>query len=170
MAQKTATEKDMFIQTLERESQITKKLLKAFPANKLDFKPAEKSRNARELASIFVTEQGLADRAVKGTLDLTKSGGSMTKVEGSLDDIIAAFEKGVRETIATVSKTSEEDLNKSIKFPVGPGKLGDFRRMDIAWMTLQDQVHHRGQLSVYLRIVGAKVPSIYGPTADETWM
>jgi len=40
----------------------------------------------------------------------------------------------------------------------------------VLWSVLMDQVHHRGQLSVYLRLVGAKVPSIYGPTADETWM
>jgi uncharacterized damage-inducible protein DinB len=169
MTQNTATEKDMFLQTFERECQITTKILKAYPANKADFRPAEKSRTAKELAATFIGEQGIADRAIKGTLDFSKMG-NMPKTEGSFSDVITAFENASRETLATVSRASEDDLNKSVQFPVGPGKLGDFRRMDVLWMTLMDQVHHRGQLSIYLRLVGAKVPSIYGPTADETWM
>src|SRR5438552_10514781 len=75
MAQNTATEKDMFLQTFEREAQITLKLLRAFPADQADFRPAEKSRTAKELASIFVIEQGLAGRAIAGTLDFSKGGG-----------------------------------------------------------------------------------------------
>jgi uncharacterized damage-inducible protein DinB len=42
--------------------------------------------------------------------------------------------------------------------------------IQVAWMILSDQIHHRGQFSVYLRMAGGKVPSIYGPTADEPWM
>lgn len=169
MTQNTATEKDMFLQSFEREVATTLKLLRAFPVDKSDFRPAEKSRSARELAGIFTMEQGLAARAIAGTLDFSK-GGSPPQLDGSIPELIAMFEKASKETIANVTKSSEEDLNKGAQFPVGPGKLGDFRRMDILWMTLMDQVHHRGQLSVYLRLVGAKVPSIYGPTADETWM
>jgi uncharacterized damage-inducible protein DinB len=56
-----------------------------------------------------------------------------------------------------------------VKAPVGPGKMGDLRKVDVLWSTLQDQIHHRGQFSVYLRMAGGKVPSIYGPTADESW-
>ena len=48
--------------------------------------------------------------------------------------------------------------------------MGDVRIMDIFWLMLMDSVHHRGQFSVYLRMSGGKVPSIYGPTADEPWM
>jgi uncharacterized damage-inducible protein DinB len=69
-----------------------------------------------------------------------------------------------------VSKATDAECNRIVQFPVGPGKMGDFRAMDVFWTTMMDQIHHRGQFSVYLRLVGAKVPSIYGPTADETWM
>jgi uncharacterized damage-inducible protein DinB len=48
--------------------------------------------------------------------------------------------------------------------------MGKLRKGDILWMFLYDQIHHRGQLSIYNRMVGAKVPSIYGPSADEPWM
>ena len=167
MTQKIATEKDMFLQTFQREYQTTLKILKAYPAGKAEMKPHEKSRSARDLAWNFVLEQGMAERALKGQLDFTRPS---PPAPGNFADIITAFEKAARDTIANVTKASEDDLNKTIQFPVGPGKMGDFRRADILWITLMDQVHHRGQLSVYLRMAGGKVPSIYGPTADETWM
>jgi len=168
MPQKTMTEKDMFLQTLQRECQTTLKLLKAYPANKADFKPHEKSRTAKELAWNFVLEQGMADMALKGKIDFSQP--MPPPPPGGLGDVIAAFEKASRETDAKVLKASEEDLNRTVQFPVAPGKMGDLRAMDVLWTSLMDQVHHRGQLSVYLRLAGGKVPSIYGPTADEPWM
>lgn len=51
-----------------------------------------------------------------------------------------------------------------------PKQMGDFRKADVLWMMMMDAVHHRGQFSVYLRMAGGKVPSIYGPSADEPWM
>ena len=52
----------------------------------------------------------------------------------------------------------------------GPKQMGDVPRSQIGWLTVMDMVHHRGQFSVYLRVAGGKVPSIYGPSADEPWM
>jgi uncharacterized damage-inducible protein DinB len=170
MTQQTATEKDMFLQSFERETAITLKLLRAFPADRAEYRPHEKSRSARELAWIFITEQGMAGKAIDGTLNFSGGGSPPQSAPTSLPEIITAFENAVRGTKDKVAQASESDLNKPAQFPIGPKQLGDFRRMDIVWMTLQDQIHHRGQLSVYLRLVGAKVPSIYGPTADENWM
>ncbi len=167
MIEKTATEKDMFLQTFGRECQTTLKLLKAYPSNKGDYKPHEKSRSARELAWTFVMEQGMADMALKGKIDFSQP---MPPAPGNYTDIVAAFENACRDTTAKVSRASEDNLNKTVQFPVGPGKMGDFRAIDVLWTSLMDQVHHRGQFSVYLRLAGAKVPSIYGPTADEPWM
>ena len=65
---------------------------------------------------------------------------------------------------------SEADWNSSMPFPVGPKQMGQVRKADILWTMLMDSVHHRGQFSIYLRLVGAKVPSIYGPSGDEPWM
>jgi uncharacterized damage-inducible protein DinB len=65
---------------------------------------------------------------------------------------------------------SEADYNSMIKFPVGPKQMGDFRKADVLWMMMMDAIHHRGQFSVYVRMAGGKVPSIYGPSADEPWM
>ena len=167
MAQKTMTEKDMFLQTFDRECQITLKLLKAYPADKGDYRPHEKSRSAKELGWTFVMEQGVADMALKGKIDFSQP---MPKPPVSYADVIRAFENASRETTSKVANASDDTLAKTVQFPVGPGKMGDFRAMDVLWTTLTDQVHHRGQFSVYLRLAGAKVPSIYGPSADEPWM
>lgn len=167
MTQKTASEKEMFIQSLQREAQTTLKLLRAYPAAKADLKPAEKSRSARELAWVFVHEQDVADMALKGKMDFSKP---TPPPPAHFADIITAFEKATRDTVNKVANVPEEELNKMVKAPVGPGKMADLRRVDLLWTTLQDQIHHRGQFSVYLRMAGGKVPSIYGPTADESWM
>src|SRR5438309_11021457 len=68
-----------------------------------------------------------------------------------------------------IRKASDAELNQTIKFFTGPKQMADVRRLDFFWFLLMDMVHHRGQLSVYLRMAGGKVPSIYGPSADEPW-
>ena len=167
MAQQTASEKDMFIQTFQRECQITQKILKALPADKADFRPHPKSRSARELAFVFAMEQGVVDMAFNGKIDFSQPSPA---APANYNDILAAFEKASKGTVDKVTRANDETLNRMVQFPVGPGKMGDFRVMDILWMTMMDQVHHRGQFSVYLRLAGGNVPSIYGPSADETWM
>jgi uncharacterized damage-inducible protein DinB len=138
----------------------------AYPPQKADFKPHERSRTARELAWQFVLEQQFADAALTGELDFSRT---PPKPPASYDEIVAAFEKACRDTATRVSNAGEQDLNLPIQFPLGPGTMGELRRIDVLWTLVMDQVHHRGQFSVYLRLAGAKVPSIYGPTADEPW-
>lgn len=160
------SEKEMFLQSRDREFQTTLKVLKAYPADKLDLKPHERSRSARELAWVFVAEESFVGMAVNGQIEFKEG----PKPPSTLQEILSAFEKTHKEMTAKVKNLSEQDYNSMMKFPVGPNQMGDFRRADVLWMIMMDQVHHRGQFSVYLRMAGGKVPSIYGPTADETWM
>jgi uncharacterized damage-inducible protein DinB len=65
---------------------------------------------------------------------------------------------------------SEQAFNAPFTILAGAGgKTNTLRRADVLWMFAMDQVHHRGQFSVYSRIAGASVPSIYGPSGDEPW-
>jgi uncharacterized damage-inducible protein DinB len=57
----------------------------------------------------------------------------------------------------------------TVQFFVAPKQVGDIPAESFLWFMLHDQIHHRGQLSVYVRMAGGKVPSIYGPSADEPW-
>jgi uncharacterized damage-inducible protein DinB len=60
-------------------------------------------------------------------------------------------------------------LQATITVPAGKGVTADVRKLDFLWLMLNDQIHHRGQLSVYTRMAGGKVPSMYGPSGDEPW-
>jgi uncharacterized damage-inducible protein DinB len=165
----THSAKDAFLEVYEREHATTLKVLLAYPKEKLDLKPDPKLKTARELAWIFVQERGLG-MAVWG--DAFAKGVPRNPPQPppeSWDDLIAALEKAHREFGELFAATSDDDLSKTVKFMVAPKTLGDFKRIDFAWFLLHDQIHHRGQFSIYLRMAGGKVPSIYGPTADEPW-
>ena len=162
-----ATEKDMFLNAWEREFGTTLKILKHMPADKAHFKPAvEKTKSAKDLATVFIAELGVVDGVVKGKVDF---GGQMPTF-ATYADVLNAYENTHKTMVPKVKAMSEVDWNSMITVPVGPKKMGEVRRADMLWLMLMDSVHHRGQFSIYLRLVGAKVPSIYGPSADEPWM
>ena len=85
------------------------------------------------------------------------------------DAILDAFEKGHKHVHGLISVQRDEELSETIRFPVGPGKLVEVPKIQALWTMLHDQIHHRGQFSVYLRMADAKVPAIYGPSLDEPW-
>ena len=160
------TEKEMFIKAWEREFQTTMKVLNAYPKDKLDLKPHERSRSAKELAWNFPAEERVF---IEGVLTGTFDFGHGAKPPATLQDIIAEYQKTHTEMVDRVNKLSDQDMHTALKFFVGPNKMADVRRGDLLANYLMDKVHHRGQFSVYLRMAGGKVPSIYGPTADEPW-
>ncbi len=160
------TEKEQFLGVLEREFPTTIKVLKAFPATKADIKPHAKSKTAKDLAWMFVTEEKASEQALDGAIEF----GKMPQAPGSLPEVISTYETAHRAFVEKVRRTPEAELNKTVKFFTAPKQMGDVRKMDVLWFMLMDSVHHRGQMSVYLRLADAKVPSIYGPSADEPWM
>jgi hypothetical protein len=161
------TEKEMFLNSWQREFGTTMKILKQMPAEKASFKPAaEKTRSAKDLATVFIQELGVVDGVVKGKIDF---GGPMPTLS-TYPDVLKALESKYNEMRPKVDAMSESEWNSMITAPVGPRKMGEVRRADMLWLMLNDSIHHRGQFSVYLRLVGAKVPSIYGPSGDEPWM
>lgn len=160
------TQKDLLLEAWNREYQTTLKLLKAYPQNKMDFKPHERSRSAKELAWTFVMEERVLAGALNGHIDYQ----SFPPPPASFKEVLSTFEKSHSDLVGRIHGLSETDLGRTAKFPVGPKQMGDVRIQDLLQIIVMDQVHHRGQFSVYLRMAGGKVPSIYGPTADEPWM
>jgi uncharacterized damage-inducible protein DinB len=160
-------EKETFLSLWDREHKTTVKVLRAFPAGKDDLKPAEKSRTAAELAGVFVGEQsGIMDGVLKGQIDWA----SFHKPPASVQDVATTLESEYARISKGVRAMSESDWNAAdIDWPVAPKQMGKIRRGDLLWMAVHDMIHHRGQFSVYLRMAGGKLPSIYGPTADEPW-
>lgn len=84
-------------------------------------------------------------------------------------DVVSVYEKAHGGLVEKLRKDSEADVLNTIKFLLGRGQWGQVPKIDVLWIIHSDQIHHRGQFSVYLRLAGGKIPSNYGPTADEPW-
>ena len=161
------SERDQFIQNWEREFQTTMKVLKSYPTDKIDLQPHSKCPSAKELAWRIVTEQTiLIDGAITGKFDFM----NIPKPPSTMQEIISTYQNGHKDQMEKVKKMSDAEFNKTVKFMVAPKTMGDMRSGDVLWMFMMDTIHHRGQFSVYLRMANGKVPSIYGPSADEPWM
>ena len=160
--------KEQYLNTFEREVGTTLKVLKSLPADQAELKPAEMCRTARELAWIFVLEQGMAAKALTTGFDWSQPSPTPPAPD-SMEKIVPAFEQGARQVADLVRAMPDEALEKTVPFFSGPGKMRDYTLNEFLWFVLSDQIHHRGQFSIYLRMAGGKVPSIYGPTADEPW-
>jgi len=165
MTQKTMTEKDLFVHAWEHEFQITLRVLHAIPAGKEDFRPAPKSRTVRELVGIILAGETIIEGALAGNMPTAPP----PTASLSTADQIRQYETLHRAVIAKVNAAPEARLDATIPFPVGPGQMADLRVGEVMWFVSRDHIHHRGQMSVYLRMLGAPVPAIYGPSADEPW-
>jgi uncharacterized damage-inducible protein DinB len=159
--------KQHFLDTLAREQATTLKVLRALPSGQSDFRPHPRSRSAADLAFTFVLEQLLITKALRNELTM---GAGVPATPEDFNAIVAQFAYDFKAMVDLIRKTPEEELlTTTVKFPVGPGQMGDWPKLAFLWFMLMDQVHHRGQLSVYVRMAGGQVPSIYGPSGDETW-
>ena len=154
---------------MEREHATTVRVLRAYPADRLDLQPHPKSKTARDLAWLFVQEQGLVEKALTTGFDWSTPPSAPPPVPDTLDEIVAAFDGAHARVVGIVRGMGEDELQQTVQFFVAPKTLGDIPKLDFLWFLLHDQIHHRGQFSVYLRMADARVPSIYGPTADEPW-
>lgn len=161
---------EQFLRTFIAEHATTRRVLSAFPPDQLTLRPHEKCKTARELAWIFVIEQAMAAKALTTGFDWSVPPTPMPAPPETMEEIIAAFDTSHQRVVDLVRGMGPEELQATIRFFTGPGTLGDVPRISFLWFLLHDQIHHRGQFSIYLRIAGARVPSIYGPTADEPWM
>jgi len=160
--------KRQLVEAFQREHERTRKVLRALPADQSEMRPHPRAKNMRELAFMFVMEQGLLKRMLLG-----EQGGGMPPAPDRLDAIIEQFERGAGDLVATIQRMPDSAFEETIQFPIGPGPngptMGDWTKQAFAWFLLADQIHHRGQMSVYLRLAGGRVPAIYGPSGDEPW-
>jgi uncharacterized damage-inducible protein DinB len=158
--------KQQFLDMLKKEHETTLKVVNAFPADQAEFKPHPRSNSARQLVWTFAVEEKLIPAAIKNQLNV---GGGFPKAPETWNEVVNAFKQTHKEAVATIEAASDADLGGTVTFFTGPKTMGDYAKMEFLWFMLCDQIHHRGQLSVYLRMAGGKVPSIYGPSADEPW-
>ncbi len=162
--------KQEFLDVFDAEHARTMRVLRAYPTDKLDLRPHSMCKNARELAFMFALEAGMQEKALTTGLDLEGMRAATPAAPDSWDAVLDAVEQGHNRLRSIVARIEDDRLHETFKFFTGPKTVGDVRRIDFLWMLLHDQIHHRGQFSIYLRMAGGRVPSIYGPSADEPWM
>lgn len=156
-----------FLEQYRREHATTAKILRAFPSDRTDFKPHERSSNAMRIGWMFVLEERMMLKALRG--EPVMSGGGFPQPPATWQEVIDQFDSQYEEVARELAKFGDGAPSNVVQFFVAPKTPGDYSAMDFLWFMLFDQIHHRGQFSVYIRMVGAKLPSIYGPTADEPW-
>jgi hypothetical protein len=145
---------------LKREFATTLRVLKAFPHERIDFRPHERSSDVIQLTSTFVFEMYLLSINIFG--DEIDRSVFKTYKPNDMKAVIEDFANQTSEFVSRFEKMPESDLGKTVKFGGA-----SFRADEFILAMLFDQIHHRGQLSVYVRMAGGKVPSIYGPSADD---
>jgi uncharacterized damage-inducible protein DinB len=161
--------RQQFLDAYEREHAITMKVLRAYPPEKAELQPHAKCKPARELAWIFALERGLGKAGLANAFASGQAGGAPPSAPGSWNEVLSGIEAAHADFREAFNAYSDEQLLEPIKFFGGPKMLIDVPRIDFAWFLLSDEIHHRGQLSIYLRMADGKVPSIYGPSGDEPW-
>jgi uncharacterized damage-inducible protein DinB len=162
--------KRFFLEQLEREVVASRKAIERVPEGRSSWKPHEKSMELGKLASLVATMPGWVALMIdRDGLDLNSGGESFrTKPAETRAELLAALDKAHAEGRRALEGATEEHLMKHWKLKMGEQVLSDDPRYAaIADGALAHLAHHRGQLTVYLRLLESKVPAIYGPSADE---
>src|SRR4029453_6137493 len=155
-----------FIDELKREGATTRRVLERVPQDKLTWKPHPKSFSLGELALHIAQVPGaIADLITPATREAFK----FTQAEAkSSAEILKALDDSLANATAKLSGWSDGDLMTEWKMTAGPATVMAMPRIAmVRAVMLNHWYHHRGQLSVYLRLLDVPVPSIYGPSADE---
>lgn len=155
--------REFFSKRWEMEQPAFLRVLRALPADKLSYKPHERSTSAGDLAWQIAEEQRvLCDLVEKGEIHWDK-----TDRPPTLDGIVTSYEKNSDELRKKMAKLDDQGFEGGGKFIMGGKVVGESTIRDYLWGFLFDMVHHRGQLSAYIRPMGGKVPAIYGPSGDD---
>lgn len=154
------------VQELENEAATTRRVLERVPSDKLTWKPHAKSMSLGELALHVATSPGVI--CGWAAEDVTQFTGAPMPKPQSTAEILAAHDQSIKTSKDLLGQIGDAGLDK-----MWSGKAGDKTLMSmpkaalVRAIVMNHWIHHRGQLSVYLRLLDVPLPSIYGPSADE---
>jgi uncharacterized damage-inducible protein DinB len=154
--------RNLYLGTLKNESRTTKSILEAVPADKADYRPDPISKTANELLRhIAAADNRFVEMVLTGVFDTSPS--MIPETAKTPAEVAAWYEQRYAANFETLTKLSGEQLAKIVDF------RGMIQRPAVTFLIfgLNHTIHHRGQLSSYLRCMGAKVPAIYGESYDS---
>jgi uncharacterized damage-inducible protein DinB len=158
---------EALVQELETESKTTRRVLERVPEKHLSWKPHAKSMSLGQLALHVAQSPGeIAGWALKDTFEFS---GDMSQAEAkSLGEILQTHDASVSRAKQVLGQLGDAGLMGMWQGVAGGSKLMEMPKVGLfRVIVLNHTYHHRGQLSVYLRLLDTPVPSIYGPSADE---
>ena len=152
--------KDQFLNYWEKEAATTRKVLSRIPEGS-DYRPDPKSRPAREIAWLIVRESiVLVEGLEKGSLEWAE-----VPAPATMKEVLDAWDRG--DMVKRMKSVDSARWDGRVPFMMGGQQVMNEPADENAFGFLFDIIHHRGQLTTYLRAMGSTVPQIYGPSADE---
>ena len=161
---------EWFLAELESEAAKSRRVLEQVPLGKRDWKPHERSMELGYLTDLVANILSWAGMAITmDELDIAPKAGPQYKPAplNTTAEIVAALDKAVAQAREALQKTSDAHLQTAWRLLAGGQLAFEQPRHQVIRDTFLHSAHHRGQMTVYLRLLGAKVPSVYGPTADD---
>jgi uncharacterized damage-inducible protein DinB len=155
--------REQYLKRFDMEQPTFGRVLRALPEDQLSYKPHEKSKAAGDLAWQLAEEQ----RILAGMFESGDLVFVVNPCPATFEDIVTAYESHSVKLRKAVESSDDAKWDSTARFMFGDKVGGTSTVGDYLWGFLFDMVHHRGQLSAYIRPMGGKVPSIYGPSGDE---
>ena len=164
--------RDAMVPELEREAEITRRLLERVPDEKLDWKPAEKSMSLNQLASHLANLPSWGLHALgSDELDINPPDGEplVPASPKGVSAILELFDTNVAQLREAIASTDDQSFSRTWALKSGGVEVFSLPKAGVLrGMVLNHIIHHRGQLTVYLRLNDVPLPMTYGPSADET--
>jgi len=150
-----------FLERRKAELPVFLKVLRALPADRLDYRPHERSPSAQQLVWTLTME-------LRSCVEAAQSGRTEWRMEPApgLEKMLAIYEQHHQDLVRTVESMDDAAWERPAQFFFNGKMVSEQPVSQFLWMILFDAIHHRGQLSAYLRPMGGTVPAIYGPSAD----
>ena len=160
----------LFVEELDRETERSRRALRNAPANQRSWKSHEKSMEFGYLSDLVATIPTWFTMIItQDELDVAPKAGRPPRGPASETsaDFLAALEKAASDAKAALLATTHEHLQTSWRLLAAGQVVMNTSREAMLRDTMNHWVHHRGQMTVYLRLMGADVPALYGPSADD---
>ena len=161
---------EFLLAEFDGEVERSRRALEQVPEGKYDWKPHEKSMMFGYLANMVATiPSWIAMTITKDELDVAPADGSKMEQKrmDTSDEFLQALDKTAADARAALAETTEEHLMTSWRLLARGQVVMELPRYKMIQDAINHWSHHRGQMTVYLRLLGAKVPALYGPSADD---